>query len=1074
MELPKVPTLSILCCFSVILGFTTKCANSDIMFLKAPHAFSHLNYATFVFQVLENKTSCTECSFNCRLDDGFSTDCTAGKAFYSGLLDANHTFHVCSNGSLGSDCSSYNWTVDTVPPTASVTAGASFTNASNVSVVISFSEPCTEGGKFGCSSVNACNLLVYGAGHVIPSTFSILERDLTYSLTVAISSTVQYGRAILVMDRNFCADRAGNAFTRTANSTFYVHFDRRSVFVNLRTHVPERLLELDRKTRTVQATNNPDNLKVYLYFTAPVQNSSAEIMRSFSVSQGSLLPISGMTNRNRKFGFSITNLSETAIVTVVLKSNLIISRQWTPVTSTSPVTFLYDTTRPAVKLSTYSMRTRENMVQILVKFTEPVFGFNSNNVFISGGLPNSFHEIGGRTYIIEIQAGDDVVSVSIPENATVDIAGNKNLASNVLHVRHYSVSMLSTLVSAFVTASFVLTSLVAGLLNVATTSLQSVGAFFRPYPSAVDPGRNLFRIACYIQIFALSRWLSVTLPTDYHEFSRNLRWSIPYFSLPWENTDTHPALVGSNPFGSSNPYVMENLEQAVGRSMPFRKGKFNMGTPVYGLPLSPTEYKQYFENENILPEAEYILDSQHSSGWRVFDRNMFWLAVFTGSLILLHVFLIFIIKFKKKNSEKQKGYGALTFPRFEIFLAILALPTLSMASAVVFRGGAPEGTAVGVLLLYAVLFLVAVLFLFLSVGITFGKLLQYKEVHQEGQIFHWYQEIIRVTLGPGKRGQWTWKDPAHSGFLIIFGPLFEDLRGPPKYMLSQIAGGHAPSQGDSIIASEDENEDAEAPFIQKVFGILRIYYTLLEWVRRVVLGILAGVYMDSWSSNKPTIVMVCLTFFQLFFVVLKKPFIKKKVQLVEIISLSTQVVTFATFLVLLKLKVSISNENKIGTFMLIMFLTGYLAQIFNEWNALYKQIRMTDSANKSFWSGLKISAVGVLLFFIPLKLLKSKLPANPAEVRENGETTSSAERNRSSGSRSSGDKPLMRQLRELAKASFSREGGRGSGDPSSSRPRWSELLGGKRSGSSSLGSSSNVKSNTRGLYKDLEAIFASK
>ena len=47
---------------------------------------------------------------------------------------------------------------DTIPPTAYITASKSFTNALNVSVNISFTEPCTGGGGFGCSSVNACNV----------------------------------------------------------------------------------------------------------------------------------------------------------------------------------------------------------------------------------------------------------------------------------------------------------------------------------------------------------------------------------------------------------------------------------------------------------------------------------------------------------------------------------------------------------------------------------------------------------------------------------------------------------------------------------------------------------------------------------------------------------------------------------------------------------------------------------------------------------------------------------------------------------------------------------------------------
>ena len=50
---------------------------------------------------------------------------------------------------------------DTVSPTAYITTSTPFTNALNVSINISFSEPCTGptgGGSFVCSSVNDCNV----------------------------------------------------------------------------------------------------------------------------------------------------------------------------------------------------------------------------------------------------------------------------------------------------------------------------------------------------------------------------------------------------------------------------------------------------------------------------------------------------------------------------------------------------------------------------------------------------------------------------------------------------------------------------------------------------------------------------------------------------------------------------------------------------------------------------------------------------------------------------------------------------------------------------------------------------
>lgn len=75
--------------------------------------------------------------------------------------------------------------------------------------------------------------------------------------------------------------------------------------MNLRTHVPERLLQINSETRTVLATNKNKHLKVYLYFTEPVMNSSAEILNSLNTNQGSLVPISGSSYGQRRFGYQV-------------------------------------------------------------------------------------------------------------------------------------------------------------------------------------------------------------------------------------------------------------------------------------------------------------------------------------------------------------------------------------------------------------------------------------------------------------------------------------------------------------------------------------------------------------------------------------------------------------------------------------------------------------------------------------------------------------------------------------------------------------------------------------------------
>ncbi|KAL9243139.1 hypothetical protein vseg_017064 [Gypsophila vaccaria] len=1076
-----------------ILSFKALCdvPEVSVRFSQTPSQFTHKKSAVFVFEALVASTgeACNNCTFKCKLDDEIASDCGGRNVSLAGLLDGYHSLKVCPNALHGVGCASYNWTVDTVHPTAYISTSTTFTSASNVTVHISFTEPCTGGGGFGCSSVDACNLLVYGAGQVIPNTLETIQPYLKYSIVVRLSTDTQFGRAVLVMDRGFCTDNAGNRFIRPANSSAIVHFDRRKVFVDLRTHVPEKLLNLNGDTRTVLATNSSKNLKVYFYFSEPVLNTSNEVLKSIDISDGSLRPIHTSSFANRRFGYMIENVPSVSIVTLSLNSSFVISRQGLPVSPVAPATFLYDSKRPTVMLSTTSkMRTRETTITVIVKFLKPVFGFNSTHLSVSGGKLKEFQQINRNVYVAMLQAFEGIMSVSIPENMTVDVAGNRNLASNVLHVRHYSLPMISNIFCIFVTALFVATCLVAGLLTISTASLQAFGVYPRSSATlTANPTKNLFRVACYIQVFALSRWLAVTLPVEYYEFTRGIEWSIPYLCLPWDTN--HSQSMFFIPDTSTSSHILNATlnSSAVNQPVHVNKGSSNKVGVIYGAPLTAMEYMSFFESQNYIPEAEYIMRSERSTGWKIFGRGMFWLAVISGSLILLHIVILVALKLRKSRA-KFTSYGALVLPRFELFLLILAIPCICQAATALMKGRTTSGTIVAVLLLIFASSWLLALFLFLSFGITCGRLLQYKEVHQVGRKFHWYQELVRVTLGPGKRGQWTWKSQQNSIYLAKFGPLFEDLRGPPKYMLSMITGEtHMPM--DRIIASDDETEDAEAPFIQRLFGVLRIYYTLLESIRRFILGILAGSHSENSASRAPTVILLCITSFQLFFLVLKKPFIKKKVQLVEIISIACEVGLFATFLVLSEKEFSIKDERIIGTFMLCLFILGFLALITNEWYALYKQVKKLDTSKNAFLVGLRAALLGFISLFIPEKLIKSLdkwLPEDKAGSG-NGDVSrlNRTETNgRSSESRSSStsDKPWLKQLREMAKASFKEASGSTTydpssttNDPSSSNPRWSGFWRGKWSGSSSSKTPSrDYKSKPKSLYNDLEAIFASK
>jgi len=175
---------------------------------------------------------------------------------------------------------------------------------------------------------------------------------------------------------------------------------------------------------------------------------------------------------------------------------------------------------------------------------------------------------------------------------------------------------------------------------------------------------------------------------------------------------------------------------------------------------------------------------------------------------------------------------------------------------------------------------------------------------------------------------------------------------------------------------------------------------------------------------------------------------------------------------------SIDGERGVGIFMLCLFIFGFLSLMANEWCALFKQIRKLDTSQNSFPVGLRTAAVGFLLLFLPEKLIKNLKKWLPEDTR--GKQTGDVNRlcatpsNRESRSSSTPDnKPWLKQLREMAKASFKEGSSSAGNDPSSSYTTRSGFWRGTGSGSSSKASSGDFKSRPRNLYKDLEAIFAS-
>ncbi|AQK92641.1 uncharacterized protein [Zea mays] len=891
------------------------------------------------------------------------------------------------------------------------------------------------------------------------------------------------------MGRGFCTDAAGHPFTRTPNSTFTLRFDRRSDSMNITATVAEKMVQIQGVTRLVQASNEEEGLRIYLAFAQPVLNSSEQILRALTATDAvavHLTPTNRSTLGNRRFGYVVKKMSDAAaIVSVACDTSSIISRQGTPVVPAEPFTFLYDTQRPWVKLGTSTRRTSSRDILVLIKFAKPVFNFSSSAVQVSGGNVLSFHEASKSIYTLQIQAVGQLVSVQVAENAAMDVAGNPNLASDRLQVRHYSVPASSSWIAAITTVVFLTTAAVAALLTVSTSSLVAAGAVSRPSSYMIsEPSRNVLRMACHIQIFALSRWLSANLPIEYYEFAKGVEWSIPYMRLPWEGPAADPylgystmpaiayseselldrsAVGGAANISSYRPRAQQGQPVTPAQIIPSdpvfpteipEDGKptppvqtpggdatppvmpVQTPLPLDGMPLTAMEYRSFFENPDMKPEAQIIMKLQDLDGWKYFGRNMFWLGVIGGGLILLHLLTLLYFKLRYRDRERRRhGYAALLLPRLEIMVVVLAMPCVAQAAAALIRGGTTCGLVVGIVLTAVLTSVLVALLLFLSLGITMGKLLQYREVHhEEGQEeYHWYQDLARRTLGAGKRGQWTWKDPRRAACLPRLGPLFEDLRGPPKYTRGG-GGGKRRAEGGGperrVIASEDENEGSRAPLVQQLLGVLRIYLTLLESVKRVAVGIVAGAHASSGRSSRAhAVAVLSVASFQLLFMLLGKPFVKKRVQLVETLSVASEVAVFAACLALIDRTASSGGwlpdgeARGVGLAMLGAFVLGFAAQVCNEWNALYRQARLLSADRSSFLDGAKTAGLGLLVLVLPSSALGDHRDPPPPDggggAGESVSASTAADGGR--GGSSNNERWWLGQLWEMAKASFSKE-----------------------------------------------------
>ncbi|XP_058093203.1 uncharacterized protein LOC131239494 isoform X1 [Magnolia sinica] len=787
------------------------------------------------------------CSIYCEIDGRPLKSCPIRSITLKNLTEnRDHCFLLNVTTSAGErNSSAYKWYIDTIPPTASVISKASFTNAANVTVEIAFSEACTGQGGFKCENASSCDVMVNGPATVDASTLKMLQTNIKYSVVVDLSMSSIYGRVVVKMAEKFCADQAGNLFKRTNRSIAVVRFDRRPVHADMWTLVPAYELEIGKMLRTVFATNKTEDLEIFLEFSDPVVNSTKDILSVLHANVGNLVPIHSGIHGVRRFGFKLQNVSGTEIITIKLQSNSLIGRSGTVVSPVAPIIFLYDSMKPSVRLSSGSRRvTKESNINVIVEFTKPVFGFDASAIEVDGGRLARFKELSRALYSLTVSdVSQSVVSVLVPDGKASDIAGNLNSASNQLEVRHYSVPAISVALHSFVTAGLLATSLAAAVLALSSANLAAIGGLTSGATNIAisDPSRNILGTFGHLQVFVFSDWISVSLPIEYSETIKGLRWLIPREKLPWKHEDTHvwptypsyegptkPSMRYKGLFGefSRNPKGLQyasSLDSSCitslfkqqmptasdGTTLPIfqkhyrcpgqpaevltssyadpckseigglhRQKNVSMKDTPYGLPLDSAEYFIYFLRGEPLSAANVVKSMENHTGWEDFKMNMFWLGVASGGLLTMHLLVLVFLRWRTGTSV----HGILSVPRFELFLLILMLPCMCQSSAFVIRGGTTEGIIAGSLLLAVPAALLLSVCLFLIVAIFMGSFVQYKEVKRADANDPWHTKLLFFFTGKPTIGKWFHWEGLPPSFLPRFGILFEDRKGPPVFI----------------------------------------------------------------------------------------------------------------------------------------------------------------------------------------------------------------------------------------------------------------------------------------------------
>lgn len=354
------------------------------------------------------------------------------------------------------------------------------------------------------------------------------------------------------------------------------------------------------------------------------------------------------------------------------------------------------------------------------------------------------------------------------------------------------------------------------------------------------------------------------------------------------------------------------------------------------IPLTKELYLNIFANGSSVNGSvvKSVLGKQASSGdmWHSAGRSLFWVALVLGGLILLRAPIqLSLCRFSSHAPVSHPLY----IPRLELFILLLAVPSICQAGAWLIRGGSIGGWVLGFVLLINV----AAVLLYGIAGVLYFYLIQnehasFKEPGNPSDVESNPLKIFGDRLGKCTDRRWESNEEKPS-IIGRWGLLFETRQG--------------------IMEKSHPKR-----------GTLQLMYIAAEITNRILLGLLVGFIAKSGGDNYGQVgALLALTVLLFSYLLIVRPFISRAVQFAEAISLFCEIGFYSCAFALMAQK---DYRPLLEIILICLLFVSFGVQFLTLWFGFTRQILYLSSTSyncSSFYYGFKavFKGLAVLLPF---------------------------------------------------------------------------------------------------------------